>query len=222
VAPRAESRGGINDKEIHLVDSSSHSPHKNITFPPTKRQRRTKRSDKKPLTEREKHFVREYLLDLNAERAAISAGYAKTTAAKKSYGWVGMRGDKPNVGLAIKKAMDKRAARIRISQDAVVQELAKIAFLDPSALFDADGRVIPIQKLPKEVAAAIAGLDVSQSGDVTTTKVKLSDKKGALELLGRHLHMFLDKVGIGSIGADGELTDRVMIEFVTPPVHKGD
>ncbi len=78
----------------------------------------------KRLDARERRFVGEYLIDLDPQRAAIAAGYKKTVARTKSYQWVSNSEQKPHVFSAIQKAMDKRAAKLDISADRVLKELA--------------------------------------------------------------------------------------------------
>ena len=86
----------------------------------------------------------------------------------------------------------------------VVRELAMIAFVDIRQAFDADGNLLPIKDMPENVARAIGGIDLTQvkllegsdpDGEGQTlreqmAKLKLIDKKGALELLGRHLKLY--------------------------------
>ncbi|MCP5086737.1 MAG: hypothetical protein GY952_08055, partial [Rhodobacteraceae bacterium] len=64
----------------------------------------------KKLDPREKRFVEEYIIDLNAKRAAIAAGYAETTADVRAHGWVSQSKSgnfyKPHVAAAIKSAID--------------------------------------------------------------------------------------------------------------------
>jgi len=185
----------------------------------------------KDLDNKEKIFVNEYLVDLNPERAAIAAGYAKTTAAKKSWGWVGNGGVnkrskdfKPHVYEAVQNALKLRAIRTQVTQDRVLFEYTKIAYSNAKDFFDTDGLLIPIQNLPDDTAAAISHIEVAEGkGDNalagTTTKIKLVDKKGALDSLARHLGMFNDKLGLGRIGADGEITE-IPIVFLDAPVRE--
>ncbi len=83
------------------------------------------------MTPRQRCFVEEYLVDLNATQAAKRAGYSAKSART--------RGSKllrnPAVAAAIESAQAKRAQRTRVSADRVVTELAKVAFGDPRRLF---------------------------------------------------------------------------------------
>jgi len=105
-------------------------------------------------------------------------------------------------------ATDKAA----IDKARVLTELGRIAFFDVRKLFDEAGNLLPVRELDDETAAALAGIDVtevavSEDAPLTyTKKVKPVDKKGALELIMRHLGMFNDKTTVRHEFAD--LTDQ--------------
>ena len=151
------------------------------------------------LTAKVQRFVTEYLIDLNATQAAIRAGYsAKTAAAQASRLLTNVK-----VAEAIQAAMKAREQRTGITQDRVLQELARIAFFDPRKLLRDDGSPRPIQELDDDTAAALAGLDVLEeyegSGEDRvfvgyTKKYKITDKNTALTNAMRHLGMLKDKV----------------------------
>ncbi len=151
------------------------------------------------MTPKRERFVDEYLVDLNATQAAIRAGYSAKTAC--SIGEEILRF--PEVQARLTKRMQERAERTEITQDRVLKELGRLAFLDIRKAFDAAGNLKPVHELDDETAAAIAGLEVSEitAGEVTIgnlKKIKLSDKKGALELIGRHLRMWNDKLDLNN------------------------
>jgi hypothetical protein len=86
-----------------------------------------------------------------------------------------------------------------ISPTRILEELARIAFLDPRKLFDANGDLIPIDKLDEDTARAINGIDhdaITTAGATVgrTTKLKILQKTQALELLGRYHKLFTDRV----------------------------
>ena len=89
------------------------------------------------LTEKQKRFAEEYLIDLNATQAAIRAGYSAKTANEQGSRLLA------NVSIqkAISKAIAERSGRTKISQDRVVNELAKIAFLNIADLIDQNGNM---------------------------------------------------------------------------------
>ncbi|MFH1954870.1 MAG: terminase small subunit [Pseudomonadota bacterium] len=153
----------------------------------------------KKLTPKQARFVQEYLIDLNATRSAIRAGYSKKTA--QQMGAENL--SKPVIAAAIAESRSKLAEKTEITQKRVIEEYAKPAFLDPRKFYDDDGNLIPVHQLPAEVAAALTGMDVStfvnkDNGTVTTvTKFKFADKKAALDSLAKHLGMFMDRVKHG-------------------------
>lgn len=141
------------------------------------------------LTPKQKRFVAEYLMDLNATAAAKRAGYSEKTA--YSIGLENLK--KPEIQSAIQEAKQARSQRTEITQDMVIQELAKLGFFDIRKLFDKDGKPLDISKLDGDTAAALVGLDVQDVSDSGGNyvgfikKYKMADKIRALELLGKHL-----------------------------------
>ena len=144
---------------------------------------------------KQEQFCREYLVDMNATQAAIRAGYSKKTAGSQAHDLL----KKPEIESELSRLMQERSERTGITADRVLQEIAKLAFLDPRKLFNDDGFPRLVHELDDDTAAAIAGLDVAQIGNSemgvgSVLKYKLADKKGSLELLGKHLKLFTDKV----------------------------
>lgn len=168
------------------------------------------------LTGKQQRFVEEYLIDMNATQASIRAGYSEKTA-----GSIGTENlSKPVIAEALQKAHEERSKRTEITADMVLTELAKLAFFDIRGLYDDKGQMIPIHDLPAEVAAAIGGIDITYGRDKDsniieseTAKVKVIDKKGSLELIGRHLKMWTDKKEL--TGANGEpLTSKIEVQYI--------
>jgi len=146
------------------------------------------------LTPKQKKFIDEYLIDLNATQAAIRAGYSQKTAF--SIGVENLR--KPLIQAELQKAMKRRQERTEITADRVLKEYARIAFSDVRKLYDRYGELLDVPDLDDDTAAALVGLDVvredSRGDTVTyTKKYKMADKLRALEMLGRHLGMFSEK-----------------------------
>ena len=150
------------------------------------------------LTPKQRRFVNEYLIDLNATQAAIRAGYSKKTA--KDIG--GENLSKPAIQAEIQKRQVKLQNTLEITQDRVLQEYARLAFYDPRKLFQPDGTPKPIEALDDDTAAALAGLEVREEFEGTgenrtfvgyTKKYKLANKLGALDSLAKHLGLFEPK-----------------------------
>lgn len=141
------------------------------------------------MTDRQRRFVAEYLIDCNAAGAAVRAGYSARGARQRAHALLQTHA----VRSAVEKAMKEREERTRITQDRIVEELARIAFGDPreAVTWGPDGvRLVPSGELTEEQAAGIAEVAESTRG---TPKLKRHDKVKALELLGKHLGMFASK-----------------------------
>ncbi|MFT4076861.1 MAG: terminase small subunit [Asticcacaulis sp.] len=180
----------------------------------------------KPLTPKQQRFVDEYLIDLNATQAAIRAGYSGKTACE--IGVENLR--KPQIAEAIAKAQAARAKRTEITADKVLAELAKVGFANASDVvnwgtkeiafgYTEDGKklapedlgdaavvryveapfVEPIDRddLPENIKAAVSEVKLTRDGFA----IKMHDKVGALEKIGRHLGMFKDKIEL--TGSEG-------------------
>lgn len=123
------------------------------------------------LTEKQKRFIDEYLIDLNATAAAIRAGYSEKTANEI--------GSQNLVKLSIQKAiaerLKERQQRTEITQDFVLTNLKEI-----------------VQRSMQHEGA-----------DEYDPRAAAK----ALELLGKHLGMFTDKIKL-----EGELTVSGILE----------
>lgn len=110
------------------------------------------------LTPKQARFVAEYLIDLNATQAAVRAGYSARTAASQ-----GARLLKHGaVARAVHTAQQARAVRTEITQDRVLQELARIAFFDIRRLYREDGSMKDPCELDADTAAALASIEVKE------------------------------------------------------------
>lgn len=156
------------------------------------------------MTDAQKRFCDEYLTDLNATRAyKVAYLRCKKDETANVNGSKLLRNAK--VQEYISEKMKEREKRTEITQDMVIKELAKIAFLDIRKLYTENGQLKNIADMDSETAGAISSLETLEKyegygddrekiGD--TQKVKLLDKTKALELLGRHLGIFNDKIDV--------------------------
>lgn len=144
------------------------------------------------LTEKQKRFCEEYLIDLNATQAAIRAGYKNADIGRRLV-------TKSHVSEYIEKLRREQSKRTEITADRVLAELAAIAFSDRTELARVGecGEVTftPTDRLGDDIKKTIAGIENGKYG----TKVTSYDKVKALELLGKHLGLF-------SAGADNSDT----------------
>ena len=174
------------------------------------------------MTPKQKRFVEEYLVDLNATQAAIRAGYSEKTAGRIGSQLL----VKTCIANSITKAQSKRSVRTEITQDMVLRELAKIGFSDIRNVIrwgnttirktvNAEGEeveepyhgiaVVDSSEISDDAAAAISEISETKEG----LKVKLHDKKGALVEIAKHLGMFVQKVDVTTNG--NEITSGVLM-----------
>lgn len=153
------------------------------------------------LEPRQERFCQEYIIDLNATQAAIRAGYSGKTVRKTACVMV----TKPNIQARISELQQERAESTKVTQEAVVTELARLGFSNmlDYVTTNEDGTVrVDLSKLTRDQAAAIVEVQTEEvlegSGEsaqwVRKVKFKLADKKGPLELLAKHLGMLRDKL----------------------------
>ena len=183
------------------------------------------------LTAKQRAFVREYLIDLNATQAATRAGYSAKTAYSQGERLL----KNVEIDRAISVAMKEREKRTEVTADRVLKELSKIGFADirkvvkwESALVTEEDnpeggdvaiiknivtnqvQIVASEDIDDETAAAIAEISQTSNGGV---KIKLHDKRAALVDMGRHLGMFKDKV---EHSADETLANLIL-QSMQPP-----
>ena len=147
------------------------------------------------MTEKQKIFADEYLIDLNATRAYRAAypGVKKDETAAVN-GSKMLRNTK--VATYIQERMQERQQRTEVTQDMVIQELAAIAFARATdyVKIKSNGSVVvrPTDELTEDQIRSIASIKEGANG----IELKLYGKDKALELLGRHLGMWNDKVEV--------------------------
>lgn len=161
------------------------------------------------MTEKQKLFADEYLIDLNATRAyrvAYPSVKKEQTAAQAGSRML------RNVKVAkyISERIEQRKKRTEVTQDRVIQELASIAFAkvtDYVAITN-NGQTAAVgikatDTLTEEQIRAIAGIKEGANG----IEIKLNDKEKALELLGRHFGMWNDKLEVNAPAIDDSIKE---------------
>lgn len=164
---------------------------------------------------RQRQFCEEYLIDLNATQAAIRAGYSEKYAHTNATKLLQIT----TIKAKIDELMAARAKRTEITQDRVLRELAIIAFsnaadyaavVEEDAYIEIEGVLIKrldddgnVMKCRTVRPVLTADLTEEQKRALSVIKkgrdgfeVKPYDKVRALELLGKHLGMFQDKVEV--------------------------
>jgi phage terminase small subunit len=167
------------------------------------------------LTDKQRRFCEEYIVDLNATQAAIRAEYSEKTAYSMGQRLL----KKVEAQEYIKQLKEERSARTQIEADRVIYELSLIAFsnaadyaavVDEETYVEVDGNWIklldedgnPVMRrtvkpvLTKDLTAeqkrALAVIKKGRDG----FEVKPYDKVRALELLGKHIGLFEEKVNV--------------------------
>ena len=188
------------------------------------------------LTEKQKIFVNEYLVDLNATRA-----YKVAYPNVKKDDTARANGSRLLTNANIKEYLDERMRerekRTEITQDKVLEELAAIAFSNGSkyakaieeivydengeVLLDHDGNIVKqkvvelvlTDELSETDKKAIASIKRGKNG----IEISTCDKVRALELLGKHLGMFKEKVEVsGNINNPyEELTTEQLLKIAS-------
>ena len=147
------------------------------------------------MTRKQRLFVEEYLIDLNATQAAIRAGYSVKTANEQG----AQNLAKFSIQQAISEKMAERSKRTGVNQDRVVMELAKIAFVNAADVIDPESATIR-EGATSDDTAAIQSVKVkvipTKEGEGVEREIRLNDKLKALELLGKHLGMWNDKLDV--------------------------
>jgi phage terminase small subunit len=184
------------------------------------------------LTDKQKLFADEYLIDLNATRA-----YKAVYKNIKNDETAAVNGNRllrnAKVAEYINHRMEERSKRTEITQDFVLKELYEIAkakgtdfakvvdepiISNGAYVMDPDTgkiktyksvEVFPTDKIPEDKQKAIAGIRETKYGiDVSTY-----DKVKALELLGRHLGMFKDKVELTNLNDEKGKLDGIIAQL---------
>lgn len=199
------------------------------------------------MTNKQKLFVDEYLIDLNATRAYKSV-YKNVKSDDAARACSSKLLTNANIKEYLEKRMKDRERRTEITQDKVLAELAQIAFANGSdfakvvektyrqPIYDPDDpkkvigeeeipyKAVEIEvteDIPKDKRKAISGIKMGKNG----IEVATCDKVRALELLGRHLGMWNDKLQVNN-EAEVEKAKKLdniesILEQMQPPEEGG-
>lgn len=173
-------------------------------------------------------FCREYAIHKNGTKAYLQAfpGCKPSTARANSSKLL----TKTDIGVRIREVRKERMDRLEVSHEKILQELAKMAFLDPRAFYRDDGSLLPVSAMDPDAVAALEGLKMktveteTDDGGLTrtvfVTEIKHGSKRQALELLMRHREMITDKFSGdlthgGAVGVtdDAEKLDELRKKF---------
>lgn len=149
--------------------------------------------NRNPLISKKELFAREYIIDFNATAAAARAGYSKKTASAAA----GRLLRDVRVSEYIKKFIAERRERVEITADAVVQEIATIAFSNMAnyAVWGSDGlKLLDSQNMDEKSQRCVSEVSETITESGGTVKFKLHNKVEALDKLARHLGLYKDRL----------------------------
>jgi phage terminase small subunit len=165
------------------------------------------------LTLKQTLFIAEYLIDFNATRAALDAGYSPKTAR-----YIGFENlTKPHIQAALEAAIEARMERLHMTQDDVLTELA---LLGKSSIehyvIDDMGNLALAEGAPEGAMRAVTSVKrrviENEYGRTVHVEFRLWNKVGSLHLMARHLGMLHDKLEhSGKI--EGDLSDKSLEEL---------
>ena len=161
------------------------------------------------MTKKQKRFVEEYMIELNATQAAIRDGYkSKNGQIASEIGHELLQ--KTQVSEAISEAIAERSKRTGINADRVLLELARIAFVNADDVINAKDATLK-EKASRDDLAAIQSVKVKSFGeDGIEREIKLADKLKALDMLGRHLAMWNDKLQLSGMEEEKSKLDSLI------------
>lgn len=165
--------------------------------------------------DQERLFVYHYILTLDAQTAALNAGYALATARTKAYTWVTADGPKPWIYEAVQDQLNRHAKKLEITAERVLQGLAQLAFSNPldfGSVNDEGEFSIDLSRTSRDQFTAVTEItskttridgakpkkgQKAEQPRVTerVTKLKLADRRAPLVDLGRHLGVFKEDGG---------------------------
>lgn len=141
------------------------------------------------LNPKQLRFCAEFVIDSNGTQAAIRAGYSEKAAGQIASALL----RKANVAAEIERLRSRVATKLEVTAERVLGELAKIAFADVRKVAAWDGGLVVLrqsEEIDDDTAAAIESVGRTDTG----VKVTMHSKTRALELLGKHLGLYVDRV----------------------------
>lgn len=181
------------------------------------------------LTQQQRLFVSAYLVERNATKAATTAGYSEATAQQQGSRLLSNVVIKTAIDAAESEIIEKVRVETGITLERTLREIAKGAFFDPRKFFHPDGSPVDITELDDETAAALAGMEVIEQFEGVgenrkfigyLKKYKVSDRKGYLDMLMKHLGGYKKDNEQGAEAAAKALANlSIAVKFVEPPAR---
>ena len=150
------------------------------------------------LTAKQERFAREVASGKSGSDAYRAAYNAQNMTAKSVTEKASWLAKQVKVRARIRALATRADAKIEQKFDLTVERIAaefeKLAFIDPGKLFDKKGKFLPVHKLPPEVRAAIASVEISTDSDgKEIQKIRLWDKRASLDSLAKWKGMFIER-----------------------------
>ena len=173
---------------------------------------------KSKLRIKQRRFIEEYLIDPNATKAAIKAGYSEKTA--QQMGSENL--SKPVIAEALAIAQKERADRVRVTADSLLAHCSDMLDADIGDILDEVGAFKSIHDWPKIWRQMVSGIDIKELFEWQTEEaVKIKKKTGQvaklrfitreklIELTGKH-------IGVRAFDLNGDMgdTEPVADEFL--------
>ena len=139
------------------------------------------------ITNKQKQFCIEYLIDFNATQAAIRTGYSPRSARQIGSDLLTKHDNQQEIQRIAKNAVNKT----EVSVERIVKEYADIAFSDIGKLFDENGKLLELDQIDKGTASALKQYTVRKSKNKSQeiTKIVFHDKISALNVLAKYLNL---------------------------------
>ncbi len=134
------------------------------------------------------------MIDLNATQAAIRAGYSPDTAKEQGYQLL----HKTSLSSAIAQTIAYRSRRTGITQDRVLRELAKVAFVNANDVIDPDSATVRADATEEDLAciqAVKVKTSESEMGSSSEREIKLYDKNESVRKCLENTWVLFDKRG---------------------------
>lgn len=148
-------------------------------------------------TQKQARFAMEYVADFNATQAWIRAGYSPNRADASASRALGIA----RVQAAVAIVRDALSKRVAITAEDVLAQYKRLGWSNPKNLFKPDGTPKPIHEIDDDTAQAIAAIEIEErNGEAKVTKIKMIDRKGAVDSVARCLGMFKDDKAAGDVG----------------------
>ncbi len=161
------------------------------------------------LTQKQALFVREYLKDWNATRAAIRAGYSARTANR-----IGARLlTNVVISTAVEAAKAKALEEVEMEVEDILREYSALASSDITEFLDERGSLLPASEWPKRARRAVASVKVTKKnltvgdGEMDdVVEIKLWNKNQALDSLSKIRGLMIDRKEVGKPGEFDSMT----------------